>query len=485
MKTMKIVNSIIICVWILLLSVLLYKNYTGAAFERNHILKEFFREETNWYDIYRETKKIGFARTSYEKAGDEIIIQHERTITVEKDGRERVLKNKLKCLTDLFYTLKSFEYISHLEGEKGITVQGEVKEDTIIFFQETPETRRTETIKTDGRDVYLPVTVIPVIHQNIPPPQKVFSFPMLNLVNLSIKDAGFALEEVVPVKIGLNVLSLYKFRIGKSVIWTNERGMVVKEKPPTKLTLYVQNQDMALNPESQAVFDYTSLPLLQSNMTIPDSETLEKLRVRVKGLKLDPQFYEDSLASLSDNILTIHKMSLEDLKSNTYEIPPAEESLKYFLTPDAWVSSDYKPLQDTGRIYARSHDYDALRLGHYLTAYLHGLIRTTPLFTLLSSEHILKSRLGDHLERTIMFASYARAGGLPTRLRGGFVYYEGYFYFHTWPEIWIGMWIPTDPTLMQYPADVTHIPLYGGTAGNILSNIDELKNVTIEILEAS
>jgi hypothetical protein len=482
---MKIVNITIFCVWALLLSILLYKNYTGAAIERNHILKELFHKKTHWYDIYRDTKKIGSARTSYEKAGDEIIIQHERTITVQENGREKILKNKLKCLSDVFYTIKSFEYTSHLEGEKGITVRGEVKEDAIIFFQETPETRRTETIKTEGRDFYLPVTVIPVIHQNIPPPRKVLSIPMLNLINLSIKDVGVVLEEVIPIKVGLSVLSLYKFRIGKTVVWTNERGMVVKEKPPTKLTLYVQNQNMALNPESQMIFDYTSLPFLQSNITIPDSETLEKFRVRIKGLKIDPQFYEDSLVTLSNSILTIHKMSLEDIKSHTYEIPPVEGSLTSFLTPDEWVSSHYKQLQDTGRIYARSHDYDAFRLGRYLTGYLYGLIQTTPLFSLTNSEHILKTRRGDYLERTIMFASYARAGGLPTRLRGGFVHYKGYFYFHTWPEIWIGKWIPTDPTLMQFPADVTHIPLYGGTAGNILSNIDELKEVTIEILEAS
>ena len=35
-----------------------------------------------------------------------------------------------------------------------------------------------------------------------------------------------------------------------------------------------------------------------------------------------------------------------------------------------------------------------------------------------------------------MLASFARAGGLPTRLIGGFVYKDGYFYFHTWPEVW-------------------------------------------------
>jgi hypothetical protein len=83
-----------------------------------------------------------------------------------------------------------------------------------------------------------------------------------------------------------------------------------------------------------------------------------------------------------------------------------------------------------------------------------------------------------------MFASFARATGLPARLVSGLVYKNGYFYFHAWPEVWFNRWAPVDPSLAQFPADVTHIPLKQGSLTDIISIKDNLKNISIEILEA-
>jgi transglutaminase-like putative cysteine protease len=103
----------------------------------------------------------------------------------------------------------------------------------------------------------------------------------------------------------------------------------------------------------------------------------------------------------------------------------------------------------------------------------------------LNSNEIFKTRVGDYIGRTVMFASFGRAAGLPTRMVSGFVYRGGFFYFHTWPEVWFGKWIPVDPSLAQFPADVTHIPLKTGTLKDIVSIIDKIKDIKIEILEAS
>jgi hypothetical protein len=174
------------------------------------------------------------------------------------------------------------------------------------------------------------------------------------------------------------------------------------------------------------------------------------------------------------------------MKGKTYQLPYTGSTLKKFIQPDNWVMSTYKPLQDTGRIYAKKYNNDAFLFSQYLTNYIVQLIRTAPTFVLSNSEQIFKSSLsGDYLERTVMFATYARAAGLPTRLVGGVVYLYGYFYFHTWPEIWLQEWIPVDPTLIQYPADATHIPLIEGNLNDITAIIEELNKINIEVLEAS
>jgi hypothetical protein len=67
---------------------------------------------------------------------------------------------------------------------------------------------------------------------------------------------------------------------------------------------------------------------------------------------------------------------------------------------------------------------------------------------------------------------------------GGFIYVNGYFYFHTWPEVWLDKWVPVDPAFVQFPADVTHIPLKQGTLEEIISIVDDLRDIKIEIMEA-
>jgi hypothetical protein len=486
MKIMRTVNIIIFCIWAGLLSLLLYKNYTGAALERHHILNELFYKRTYWYDIYRGTEKIGFAMTSFEQAGDEIIIRHDREVKVIADGREKILIKQLNCLTDLFYSIKSFKYVSHFKDEKGVKVTGSVDDDTIVFFHESPEKRRTKKISLDGIDFYLPLTLMPVLHQEIPALKKPLVIHMLNLINMSINNVKIVLEEIRPIKAGLDIFSLYKFRVGNSVIWSNEEGMIIKEEPPSGITLYFQLKEVAMHPEEMVIFDFTSMPYFKSDTILQDTEELNLLKIRLKGFSPDPEIYEDTFVTAANNVLTIRKKTKQEIKKDTYKMPPSlqEESMIY-LHPDEWVLSDYKPLQNTGNIYARSYDYDAYGFTKYLTGYLYGIVRTMPLLTLLNSEFILHSRLGDYIERTILFASYSRAGGLPTRLMGGLVYLKGYFYIHTWPEVWIGGWVPVDPTFVQFPADVTHIPLTTGTAGEIVSVIDDLKDIRIEILEAS
>jgi transglutaminase-like putative cysteine protease len=40
---------------------------------------------------------------------------------------------------------------------------------------------------------------------------------------------------------------------------------------------------------------------------------------------------------------------------------------------------------------------------------------------------------------------------------------HGYaYYYHAWCAVWLGKWVPVDPTLNQFPADVGHLKLKEG-----------------------
>ncbi len=485
----KIINSMVLCIWIALLSILLYKNYTGVPLEKAQAIKESFDKNTYWYDIYFGSKKIGFARTDIEKAGSEIIITDERKMDVIKEttGKEEkaVLIEKLRCLCDSYYSIKSFEYTSHFKGEKGLKVSGEVNSESIIFFLESPEKRKTYKTSTKARAFYLPITLIPAIHQKNPAINTVFLIPMLNFINLSIDDVKVVLEEIRPIKVGINILSLYKFRTGNSILWSNENSIIIKEEHPSGITLYSQVETIAKDPSDRILFDYTSLPFFKSEKVIQDPEKLKTLKVRIKGFRLDPMLYENSLTTLKNDTLIIGKEDPEEIKKRSYTLPYKDDALSRYLKADKLVLSDHKTVKGNALNMAAIEKNDAFRLARYLNSDLYFSVRVMPMFVLSDSLDIFKSRFGDYMERTLMFASFARASGLPTRLVGGMVYKDGYFYFHTWPEVWFNKWIPVDPTLSQFPADVTHIPLKEGTLKDIISILNNLKNIKIEILEAS
>ncbi len=482
-RTLKIINVSVVCIWIGLLSLVLYRQYAGAPLEKQQALKGSIDKTIHWHDIYAGAKKIGFASTTIERVGDEIIIRHEREMKVMKNGKDSVLFDRLKCLSDLSFSIKSFEYTSHFKDEKGIKLSGEVDSGEVIFFLESAEKRKTHKTPTRGRDFYLPVTFISALVQKNPVPDSVYTIPVLDFNTLSIKDMKVSLEEIRPIKIGINIRSLYKFSAGGAVWWSNEKGVIVKEESPAGFTLYSQPEAVAKDPSDRILFDYTSLPYFKSERIIQDSESLKRLKARIRGFRLDPKIYENSTVTLKNDVLEIEKKDGDYLEGKTYTLPYAENMSPEYLSPDEWVLSNFEPLHNTGRIFSKARNYDAFLLTQYLSGYLFQLIRTMPVFVLSNSENFLKTLSGDYLERTVMFATYARAAGLPTRLVGGLVYKDGHFYFHTWPEVWFDKWVPVDPTLAQFPADVTHIPLKEGTLKDIVSIVDNLKNIEIEILE--
>src|SRR4030066_909086 len=134
---MKIINAAVFCLWLALISLLLYKNYAGVPLENKGIIKKAFSKTSDWYDIYNGTKKLGFAVTTFGKAGDEIIITEKKEFNVFKNGKETLLTEELRLLTDMDYKIKSASYSSFFEGEEGVKASGTYEDDAIIFLIES------------------------------------------------------------------------------------------------------------------------------------------------------------------------------------------------------------------------------------------------------------------------------------------------------------------------------------------------------------
>jgi len=97
-----------------------------------------------------------------------------------------------------------------------------------------------------------------------------------------------------------------------------------------------------------------------------------------------------------------------------------------------------------------------------ISGFVDRAVENTPTVSLPSAVEVLDSRRGDCNEHTVLFVALARAAGIPARTCAGVVYLDGAFGYHAWPLVWVGEWVPMDPTFGNDVADPTHIILAEG-----------------------
>ena len=72
-----------------------------------------------------------------------------------------------------------------------------------------------------------------------------------------------------------------------------------------------------------------------------------------------------------------------------------------------------------------------------LTRYVNALLDKKPTVSLPSAREVLRTKVGDCNEHTVLYVAMARALGIPARIAVGLVYIHGAFYYHAWPEVYL------------------------------------------------
>jgi transglutaminase-like putative cysteine protease len=126
---------------------------------------------------------------------------------------------------------------------------------------------------------------------------------------------------------------------------------------------------------------------------------------------------------------------------------------------------------------------NAVQAAKKLNEWVYNAVEKKPVVSIPSAVEVLNQRIGDCNEHTTLYTALARAAGIPARMAAGVVYFRDGFYYHAWPEVWLGDWVAVDPTFNQFPADATHIRFVTGNLdrqSDILKLVGKLK---IDVLE--
>jgi Transglutaminase-like superfamily len=248
-----------------------------------------------------------------------------------------------------------------------------------------------------------------------------------------------------------------------STSWITDVGEVVREESPLGLIVVRESRPEAM---AIAVPGHMQSDMLQTAAIAPsgprivDPATVERLRLRVEGADLAPTDLEGAAESVTDGVI-----ELRDARNLI--AGPADPNRKSFLGPEPFIESDAPEILAEA-VKAAAGSADPRLCAERLVRYVNALLEKKPTMSLPSALEVLRTKVGDCNEHSVLYVAMARALGLPARIAVGLVFIHGAFYYHAWAEVFIesplgrGFWLPVDPTLNQFPADTTHLALARG-----------------------
>jgi hypothetical protein len=159
---------------------------------------------------------------------------------------------------------------------------------------------------------------------------------------------------------------------------------------------------------------------------------------------------------VSGDTLVIERAAADMLQAR-YLLPARDTALAPWLQAEPLVqANDPRIVAQARQIIGRERN--AAAATERLLRWVGGLRRArSP--GVPNAARALAARAGDCNELTVLFVALARAAGLPARPAAGLLYRAGHFYYHAWPEVYLGDWVGVDPMLGQLPADAAHVRL--------------------------
>jgi hypothetical protein len=190
-----------------------------------------------------------------------------------------------------------------------------------------------------------------------------------------------------------------------------------------------------------------------------------RLTVRLHGVSLDGFDLDGNSQRLRGDTLGVERAKVPE--NAGYKAPRgllARRDLLPYLRAEPLLESGSQEIRQLAARLARGTD-DPRVVAERLSQWVHDSLKKVVTVSVPSALQVLRVRSGDCNEHTQLYVALARAAGIPSRGAAGLAFIDGKFYYHAWPEVFLGEWIPVDPTFGQFPADAAHLRfVYGGLA---------------------
>jgi hypothetical protein len=458
-----------------------------------------YGERARWSGIYYRGEKIGFSVSQMTEREGGFKLQEDGQILLTLMGASTASKLHTEVNVDPQYLLQDFAF-SLDPGTGPIAVKGVLESPTrlvVRIISQSGEKSRTFDLKE-----------APVLSLNLPKRLLAMGLEEGARRQVQIFDPATLTNGLATIVIGkrevVRILDkpVPAFRMDMTysgitaTSWITEVGDIVKEESAMGMVVVRESRErataLAMSSEIKADMIESAAIQPDSKRNIDDAASLESLRLEFTGAALPGT--EDELngggQTVTGNVIDI--VNPDTVRPSL----PLPKELESSLAPEAFIESDAPEIvAETARALERmGSTTTARKKAELLVRYVNAALEKKPTMSLPSAVEVLRTRVGDCNEHTALYVAMARAAKIPARVAIGLVNLRGAFYYHAWPEVFVGdakatvdgktgIWMPVDPTLNQFPADVSHIRLVRGGFDRQAAILPLLGRAKIRILE--
>jgi transglutaminase-like putative cysteine protease len=462
----RILSTLVLVAWVAQMGLLVRRAWSSSPVALAADLAQY-GSSAQWRGIYYRGDKIGFSVGQTTPTDDGYEIREDGRLQMMLLGSTASVRLATRASVDRAFNLRSFSF--SLDPGTGPTeVRGTLDGRRLDLTIKTSSGERRETREL-AEPLALSLSLPRALAARGLRPGDTVHVAVFDPATLRNAPMTFEVQAREVVRSAGRPVPAFRVegRLGGITTrsWITDVGEVVREESPMGLLVVRETPEQA---RTLAVPGAIQADLLAAAALVPatprridDPTTVARLAVRIDDLSgLDPADLQGAGQTATGGAIEVR--DARELRSG-----PAPAGLASLLRPEPLIESDAPEIRAEAEKSGGGAASPRQR-AERLVRHVHSLLEKKPTVSLPSALEVLKTRIGDCNEHTALYVALARSLGLPARVAVGLVYLRGAFYYHAWPEVWVeegpglGLWLPVDPTLNQFPADATHIRLARG-----------------------
>jgi transglutaminase-like putative cysteine protease len=459
-------SFVALAAWVVCMGVMIDRSYLQAS--STNLATDLARYGTaaQWRGVYYRGEKIGFTVGQVLPLDSGFELQEDGRIQMSLLGATTAAVIRTTARVDQSFALQSFEF-SLDPGTGPLSIRGRLDGLKLTLDITSAGNTRTETrdlkeapamMISLGRRLATEGLAAGTVHQwMVFDPATLQNSPVVVRVGNREVVTGGGLP-IPAFKVEMTFAGL------QSTAWITDTGEIVREESPMGLITVRESQDRAT---ALAVSSAMQADMLEASAIVPvmrsridDPRNVERLTLRLDGADLSKLDLDGVGQKVDGNIIEL-------TDPRRLEPGPADQDLARYLQAEAFIESDAPEIREAAERMVQGVTGTRARVER-LTREVNAMLDKAPTMSLPSAREVLRTKVGDCNEHTVLFVAMARSLGIPARIDVGVAFVRGAFYYHAWPEVYIdegkgrGMWLPVDPTFNQFPADTTHLRLARG-----------------------